>query len=514
MADDLRALDKDALAALTPENMEYLQSLLELAQRPEGEVIVKALGSLRDRGFLPGWMLLSLAALETVAANGEATAIWLAAKTILEDFSHRLAVVDGCKLFVCRQNGCWTDATRPSAVVTAAIAGMLREKHPFDDWGFRRAESVRTNLLIVLENPKDYGVRSVRLDDFDRRPIFQLKNGGSLDARTLEILDASATAEHLLLDSGGAGLDYDPELLNAGDEHPGRRMAAHFETDKTKPPKFQLLKRMSYLLLGPTKAIDSAVMPKGDSGKTSWARWLSLSLPGHVAVLDAVVGLSAQGRKFTVTQIFLANKKLVVLDEADKIEKPPTSGAVNALTADFLTIEEKGENVREALRRGNVVMIGAAPPNLELAQGGPERLHWSFDGSAIGVMTPEVRALIDDPAAQCWLATHLMTWASELYQSGETAVDRDSNEAAASIHLAVANPLQAALAEILELDSTSSIWLEDIKTRLRNYPEVSQPVESRTLGAAMQHVFGQEMKSKSTTKEGRPARYYAGVRQN
>ena len=43
MADDLRALDKDSLAALTPENTAYLQGVLELAQRPEGEVIVKAL---------------------------------------------------------------------------------------------------------------------------------------------------------------------------------------------------------------------------------------------------------------------------------------------------------------------------------------------------------------------------------------------------------------------------------------------------------------------------------------
>ena len=397
------------------------------------------------------------------------------AKTVLEDFPQRLAVVDGCKLFLCRQNGCWVDGTRPSAVVTAAIAGMLREKYPYDDWGFRRTEMVRTNLLILLENPKDYGVRSVRLDDFDRRPIFQLKHGGSIDATNLKVLDATATAEHLLLDAGGDGLDYNPDLLNAGDKHPGMQLALHFEPDKTKPPRFQILRRVAHLLLGPTKAIDSITMPRGDAGKTTWARWLSLSLPGHVAVLDAVVGLSAQGRKFTVTQIYLAGKKLVILDESDKIEKRPSSGAVNSLTADHLTIEEKGENVREVLRRGNVVMIGAAPPNLELSQGGPERLHWSFDGSAIGVMPPEVRALIDDPAAQSWLATHLMTWASELYQSGETAVDPDSNKAAAAVHAAVANPLQATLAEILELDGGTSVWVEDIKTRLKNYPEVSQP---------------------------------------
>ena len=147
-----------------------------------------------------------------------------------------------------------------------------------------------------------------------------------------------------------------------------------------------------------------------------------------------------------------------------------------------------------------------------MGQGGRERLGWAFDGSGIGKMSAELRQLIDDPEAQAWLATKLLTLAAETHRTGDRAVDADSRKAAASLHTATANPLQAAIADCLELDPTSSVWLDAIKERLTKYPDVPQPIPARTFGSAMQLVFGSDLKSIPTTREGKPARYYPGVR--
>ncbi len=93
MADGLREMHKDALAALTPENMECLQGVLEMAQQAGGEAITKVLASLREHGFLPRWMMLSLVALETAAAADAEASVWAATETIIENFAHRVLVL-------------------------------------------------------------------------------------------------------------------------------------------------------------------------------------------------------------------------------------------------------------------------------------------------------------------------------------------------------------------------------------------------------------------------------------
>ena len=439
----------------------------------------------------------------------------LGGEAVVEEFlganAHRLVVVDRAKLYVRREAGLWVDGTRPNPTGTAAIQGMLKEMGDDGAWNQRQIDDLRSSLFHVMERPGHYGVAAVRSDDFDRTPLFPLRGGGSIDARTLKILDNDETAGAYMLDQSSPGIDYRPELLNAGPDHPGMRLALHFEPDPSNP-RFQLLRRFGYLLLGPIKSVDCAILPVSDSGKSTLARWVSFGFPGYVSLLDSVVALSVQGTRFTVVQHRLATYKLVFLDECDKIEKSPSAGAFNALTADTLTIEQKGRDAIEAPRRGNAVMIGAGPPNLELGQGGRERLGWAFDGAAISEMPAEVRQLIDDPEAQAWLATKLLTLAAECHRTGNKAADSDSRKAAASLHTATANPLQAAIADCLELDPTSSVWLDAIKERLTKYPDVPQPIPARTLGSAIQLVFGSDMKSITTTREGKPARYYLGVR--
>ena len=429
----------------------------------------------------------------------------------LSAYPHRLAVVDRSRLYVRRESGLWVDGTRPSATVTAALQAMLKDMTNDGAWNQRQVDDLRSSLFYILERPSVYGVESVRTDGFDRLPLFPLREGGSIDARTLKTLDNDQTAGGYMMDQSSPGIDYRPALLNAGADHPGVRLAMHYEPDKANP-RFQLIRRLGFLLLGPTKAVDSIIMPLSDSGKSTFARWLSFALPGYVSLVDAVVALSAQGTRFTAVQHRLSMFKLVILDECDKIEKPPSAGAFNALTADVVTVELKGKDAYEAPRRGNALMIGAAPPNLELGQGGRERLGWAFDGSSIGKMGPDLRRLIDDPEAQAWLATQLLTLAAEAHRTGDQAIDGDSRKAAAAVHAETANPLQAAISDCLERAHTNSVWADDIKERLKKYPDVPQPIPSRTFGSAMQMVFGPDMKSIPSTRQSVPARYYPGVR--
>ena len=429
----------------------------------------------------------------------------------LSAYPHRLAVVDRSKLYVRRESGLWVDGTHPSATVTAALQGMLKDMTDDGAWNQRQADDLRTSLFHVLERPSAYGVESIQSDDFDRAPLFALREGGAIDARTLEVLDSDKTGNVHLMDQNTLGVDYRPELLKAGVDHPGMRLAMHFEPDPA-TPRYQLLRRLGFLLLGPVKAVDCVIMPLSDAGKSTLARWLFFSFPGYVSLVDSVVVLSSQGTKFTAVQHRLSVNKIVLLDECDKISKPLSSGSFNALTADLVTIELKGRDAYEAPRRGNAVMIGAAPPNLELGQGGRERLGWAFDGSSIGKMGPDLRRLIDDPEAQAWLATKLISQAAQAYRTGDQAIDGDSRKAAAAVHAETANPLQAAISDCLERAHTNSVWADDIKERLKKYPDVPQPIPSRTFGSAMQMVFGPDMKSIPSTRQSVPARYYPGVR--
>ena len=182
----------------------------------------------------------------------------LGGEAVVEEFlganAHRLVVVDRAKLYVRREAGLWVDGTRPNPTGTAAIQGMLKEMGDDGPWSQRQIDELRTSLFHVMERPGAYGIAAMQSDDFDRAPLFPLRAGGSIDARTLEILDNDKTAGAYMMDQSSPGIDYQPELLNAGADHPGMRLALHFEPDPSNPG-FQLLRRFGYLLLGPTKSV-------------------------------------------------------------------------------------------------------------------------------------------------------------------------------------------------------------------------------------------------------------------
>ena len=455
-------------------------------------------------------MMLSIVALETAAAACAEVSVWAATKTVIESFAHRVLVVDGNALYLCRRNGTWLDASKPGAVATATLGAMLKEHFPYGSWSGRVIEHVRTSLLSVMEDPGRHGISRARLDDFDRAPIFALKDGGSIDARTLKILDADATARYLLLDRNVSGVDFRPALLDADANHPGPRLAAHFEADRDKPT-YSILKRVGYQLLGPHKAIDTITMPEPDAGKTTIAAWVGLSLNGYVITVDAINLLSTQGTRFTALQRRLSKYRLVFLDECDKLRTPLGPGDLNSLTPDMLTVEPKGEDSFEIPRRGNSIFLGAAPPAVELGQGGKERLAWAFDGSCVPKMRAELRELIHDPEAQAWLATFLLKWASDAYMNKNDAADDKSRAAAEAIHAARADPLQLAVGDFVEKCDGSFLPNAELKGRLNlGYPDIPSDVPAKALAKAMQATFG--VSSIATSRGGQSVRGYQGLR--
>ncbi len=403
------------------------------------------------------------------------------------------------------------DASKPGAVATATLGAMLKEHYPYGNWSGRVIEQVRSSLLSIMEDPGRHGISTARLDDFDRAPIFALKGGGSIDARNLEILDADATARCLLLDRNVSGVDYRPALLEADANHPGPRLAAHFEPKDSDGPSYSILRRLGYQILGPHKSLDTVTMPEPDAGKTTLAAWTGLSLNGYVITVDAINLLSSQGTRFTSLQRRLSKFRVVFLDESDKLRTTLDAGDLNSLTPDMLTVEPKGEDSFEIPRRGNSIFLGAAPPAVALGQGGKERLAWAFDGAHVPKMSAELRELIHDPEAQAWLATNLLNWAFDAYTNKTDASDDKSRAAAAMLHLATSDPLQAAVADCVERFDGSFLPNAELKGRLNlGYPDVPSDVSPKALAKAMQTVFS--VSSTSTSRKGESVRGYVGLR--
>ena len=104
----------------------------------------------------------------------------------------------------------------------------------------------------------------------------------------------------------------------------------------------------------------------------------------------------------------------------------------------------------------------------------------------------------------------LISLASRSYQTGDTAEDWESRQAAAAVHLEAANPLQAALSDCLERHPGGSVLVDEVRERLTAYPGVASPVPNRTLGDGMLATFS--VSSTSTTRQGKTVKHYAGVR--
>ena len=208
------------------------------------------------------------------------------------------------------------------------------------------------------------------LDDIAAHPAVRTL-AGLLDLDTGdEITDPDVIAGyHLTAAAAGGGF-----RCRRGDL-PDKDFMAHYCDDDGRDT---VLRRIALSLLGPGKRIDSVVMPMTEQGKSTLADALPLALPGLVTTDTAVRLFSPQSARFTGIEVQMARYRLVVADEADKIESPPPPGMVSSLTDDFLTVEEKMLRPRRARRLGTLLLMGADWAVLTTSQGTDSRRRWAY----------------------------------------------------------------------------------------------------------------------------------------
>ena len=406
------------------------------------------------------------------------------AQAIIQHRPDAVLVVDRADVWIQRRTGTWLELGRGySPVVTGALQHLIRDVRNQAGNGapvsYRSARESAAELSIAIDGDY-YGVRHVTTADLDAHPILPLRNGGGVDLRTASVIDAESLPLFLLRDMR-TGMDYRPELL--GD--PPRvcvDAVAHYGE--------LLFRRLAWLLLAPHKAIDTVRLPVSNAGKTTLCQWLQAALPGVVATVDAVHAFSANGLRFPVMARALASYRLVLADEADKIDKPPPVAAVNGLTAPDVTVELKGEDSTTKPRRGNAVFVGADWPVLVQGQGTDTRMNWAYDRADIPQMPYGMRdALLGNPDCTAWLAAYLVDLAASLHRMDGAAEssthNEDTRQAAADLGAVTADPLVSALEGLLEPDPVGFVAYEDLRAKLP--PEIGA-VNNRAWLPAIQRI--------------------------
>ena len=423
-------------------------------------------------------------------------------------FSHyadRLRVVDKSFMYLRRGDGCWVDITSGGPAIAGAFQNMPTA-FGADVSGPQGAKALQVATYRGIDDPGKYNLLREDSRQFDRRPVFPTRDGNAVDLQTYRVMSADDAGQALMLDRGGRGVDFRPRLDLKDSKHPGYLLAQHYGKDGL--PPVGLFTRIALLLLRPRKGLDVIMMPLSGAGKSTLCDWLTLAFPGYALVGSAVNLLSAQGQKFTAVQDRLSRYRLVLLDEADKLDAPVPASTLNALTSEVVTVELKGVDSGERPRIGNTVFVSSQPPMLEVLQGGPERLAWAFDGSHVEPMSQQLRDHINDPDAQAWLATWLAQLAFYCRLSGDTAETAESRRAASWVVDSNRTPLQFALNEVLEVSPGSFVTNDEIKDALREYPEAAQESNSRTLPKMMDAVFGRQARRERTAA----SRGYTGVK--
>ena len=214
---------------------------------------------------------------------------------------------------------------------------------------------------------------------------------------------------------------------------------------------FGLLKRLAYHLRHTSKDIDCIRIPQSNAGKSTLIDALRRALPGLVWSDPESKSLTERGSRFSQATAPLTEYRLVCYDECDKIDEVKT-GLLNSLTADELSIEKKGLDPQSMPRIGQPLLIGADWPAVDTSmQGVAERLPWAYQAHDLPVLSQGKRAAILHPDGLAWLATTLITAASQLVD-GDDASDGASRAAAAELHAARADPLVLILCECLSYE--------------------------------------------------------------
>ena len=140
-----------------------------------------------------------------------------------------------------------------------------------------------------------------------------------------------------------------------------------------------------------SKNVDMIAVPQSNAGKTSWISALAMALPGLVVVSPRGSVKKARNERFTVAVQPLADSRLVIFDEAGKLDTD-MENLIFDLTEDYLLIERKQRDAVIVKRLGNALFVGDsfAEGVDDARQGIPGRLGnlWEFNLQPI---TPAIR---------------------------------------------------------------------------------------------------------------------------
>ena len=376
------------------------------------------------------------------------------AQLILRYMPHAIMVVDKTHLYVNRpDSGLWNPLNRARA---ESVEGTMRWciAHCRREAGLDNASrSISTRaiaecvsgLTIAIVDGHIPGLKRVRQDELDREPILPLKGGGGVDLRDGTCIAPGPAFANLLLtddDQRSAGVDYQPDIMSRVIPQ-ASKMVEHYG--------FGLFRRLAKHLLGPDKSIDTVRIARSNAGKTTLADALEAALPGIAIVAEGPGSFTLQGLKFSGPSTLLATYRLVIFDEADKIEKPPHPSAVNILTGRRVRIEEKGLQPYYALRRANAVMLGADWPALITAQGSDTRFNWAYNPD-LPTLPIGLRDWMLSAEGSAWLATFLITLATEISMNNGREIEDDTlyRQAADEMLEANADPVVRALKEAFQ----------------------------------------------------------------
>ena len=416
------------------------------------------------------------------------------AQLILRYMPHAIIVVDNKRLYVNRpDSGLWNplNGARAESVhgtmhwliaASRRAAGLDSASRSITARAIMDCVSL-LNIAIVGERMP--GLKRVRQHDLDSLPILPLKGGGGVDLRNGDCIAPGPDFAGLLLtddDERSAGVEYQPEILRQGIPEAAKTLE-HYGRG--------LFRRLARHLLRTDKSIDTVRIARSNAGKTTLADALEAALPGIAMVADAPGSFTPQGLKFSGPATLLATRRLVIFDEADKIEKPPPPSATNALTARRVRIEEKNLQPYYALRTANAVMLGADWPALVTAQGSDTRFNWAYNPD-LPLLPIGLRDWLLSTEGCAWLATLLIAFAMDIYAKHYSDEEDDSQYQLAAREMLEANtdPVVRALKEAFQAGEPADfVCNAAIKNALREAEVDDFPTNNRAFGRACREAW-------------------------
>lgn len=365
--------------------------------------------------------------------------------------------------------------------------GVLRQMYE-DKWGEKPTWSYVIEALGHLHQYQPSPPPSVKLvdaADFNRAPLYRMIG----DARTfrlglnpgLAIEDVAAT---LTLEDRVAVFELWDSAFNDEDQSMWDKVITHYGAE--------WFLMAAWLMLEPRKVICVISAPTSNAGKSTFVDMLAGAFPDWVAREDADEVFKRQQPQFPPLNKFLTQYRLLFLDEADKIESPPSARLVNSITNTTMTVREK--HIPDAIksRTGNACFIGAGDPNIELGQGGSTRFQWKIDANDLTELPVGLREWMLSPTGLHYARFHILSVAITLCQLGDSFCIPESGRqsAQAFVREVTDDPFTDILRRLyVEGNDEDKVMNESVKAAIKTFDQDIELPGGKAWGRAIRRVF-------------------------